>query len=131
MDSTLDSNLKDHRTISRLRRVFHDKSTAALSNEFSLLANGAFKNLPGGLSESICDSKSLSLVDFKISVYKNIGTERFNVAEIKELFAYMDTNRNGRLERDEFIRGIRVSIHSTNILKIRLYTMRLQVITIM
>ena len=62
------------------------------------------------MAESFC--KSLSLVEFKISVFKNIATEKFSVVEVKELFTFMDTNKNGRLERDEFIAGIRVSIQS-------------------
>lgn len=53
------------------------------------------------------DRPGLNLIEFKVSVYKIFPG--FKLDEIRRLFLYFDTDRNGRITVEEFIIGIKVT----------------------
>ena len=93
----------------KIRKAFTDKSKKGLTKTFTELVSGDYKKTaPNNTSESALESKSLTLIEFKIAILQSVTTEKFTFAEIRDLFVLFDTNKNGRLELDEFIMGIRV-----------------------
>ena len=92
----------------KFRKVFHDKSMKALTEAFLELIGGVYKKSSDS-PKMISNCKSLNLIEFKMAVMKSYK-DMFSYKEIKDIFSFLDTTRDGRVDLKEFLTGIRVSI---------------------
>jgi hypothetical protein len=92
--------------ILKMRKNFPDKSRKALIKAFSRLIAAVYKKASDS-ANIITNYKSLNLIEFKIAIAKNFKG-KLVLSEIKEIFDFFDSNKNGRVELEEFITGIRV-----------------------
>ena len=91
----------------KFRKLFPDKSMKALTECFLQIIDGVYFRTSQS-SKSISHQRSLNLIEFKMVILKKFKG-KFAFSEIQDIFAFLDTNRNGRVELDEFVYGIRVS----------------------
>jgi hypothetical protein len=92
--------------VQKMRKIFPDKSRKGLSKAFSRLIAAVYKKASDS-ANIITNYKSLNLIEFKIAIAKNFKG-KLVLSEIKEIFSFFDSNKNGRVELEEFINGIRV-----------------------
>mmetsp|Transcript_35862 Transcript_35862/g.33965 ORF Transcript_35862/g.33965 Transcript_35862/m.33965 type:complete len:506 (+) Transcript_35862:229-1746(+) len=91
--------------IQKMRKIFPDKSRKGLIKAFSRLIAAVYKKASDS-ANIITNYKSLNLIEFKIAIAKNFKG-KLVLSEIKEIFSFFDSNKNGRVELEEFINGIR------------------------
>lgn len=95
----------------KFRKLFPDKSMDALTNYYIQIIDSInFRTSQSSKSNSNSNQKSLDLSDFKTAILKHYKG-KFDFNEIKGIFTFLDTNRNGRVEVEEFVYGIRVSCY--------------------
>ena len=94
--------------IAKLRKNFPDKSISALTACFLHLITGVNRRLSES-QKKIIDHQSLNLIEFKVTIIKNYR-DKFSFSDIKHIFLFMDINKNGRVELQEFVSAIRVSL---------------------
>lgn len=98
--------------ITKFRKNFPDKSTSALTSCFLHLITGVNRKL-SECQGNVIDHQSLNLIEFKVTIIKNYK-DKFSFSEIKDIFLFIDTNKNGRVGLEEFVFAVRVSLIMTS-----------------
>lgn len=90
----------------KLRTLFQDKSKTALNAAFNEFVNKlCYRNSEKAIVVKDCNS--LNLIEFKIAIMKTFR-DVFLFTEVKDIFIFFDSSRTGRVQRDQFITGMRV-----------------------
>ena len=116
--------------VAKFRALLPNKSPSVLSEIFFEMTNSVYKckakegdNKPNETVKSTpwgavaAKFRSLNLIEFKIAMYR-FKSAGLTFEEIRRIFLWLDTSGNGRVECDEFVVGIRVSIDPTFLLSL-------------
>jgi hypothetical protein len=121
--------------IYKFRSLFPDKSVKTLTNIFVEMTNSVYgktgaggkgkKDGGGGKGKEkapaesagalerwgnlAANLRSMNLIEFKIAMYR-YKSAGITFEEIRRIFIALDTSGNGRVELDEFLLGVRVSL---------------------
>lgn len=90
----------------KLRALFKDMSKVGLNATFTGFVNSVYYR-DSDKAQVVKNCNSLNLIEFKIAIMKAFR-ETFQFTEVKEIFLFFDSSKTGRVQREQFILGIRV-----------------------
>jgi Ca2+-binding EF-hand superfamily protein len=93
--------------IEKFRGLFPLKSKKELKDVFNQMVALASKDNDPKQNKN--KQASMNLVEFRIAMFKMQGADPMPFEDIKRIFAWLDANKNGRVDVDEFLLGVRVS----------------------
>lgn len=90
----------------KLRAQFKDMSKVALNTAFTDFVNSVYYR-DSDKAQAVKNCNTLNLIEFKIAIMKAFR-DTFLFTEVKEIFLFFDSSKTGRVQRDQFILGMRV-----------------------
>jgi hypothetical protein len=97
----------------KLRALFKDMSKVALNAAFTDFVNSVYYR-DSDKAAAVKNCNSLNLIEFKIAIMKAFR-DTFLFTEVKEIFVFFDSSKTGRVQRDQFILGMRVRSISNSV----------------